>query len=140
MFHKSLLKAYIVTVLILIVCLLPGSSLPTVKVDWVSLDKLVHLIMYIPLTWTLAYGFKAQNKYPKLRERRLVYAFIIAIIYGALVELLQFAITPDRAAELYDFFADAAGAALAVLTVKIGDYLIILWDRIFKFILPKGRR
>lgn len=140
MFHKSLLKAYIVLFLILVVCLLPGSSLPTVGVEWVSLDKFVHLVMYIPLVWTLAYGFRYQSIYPKLKQRRLFFAFIVACVYGALVELLQFALTPDRAAELYDFFADAAGAAIGVLTVKLGEYLIDLWNRIFSFMSPKGRK
>lgn len=132
MFHRPLIKAYICALLILIVCLLPSSSLPSVKVDWVSLDKLVHLIMYLPLTWLLAFGFKNQNTFPQLKQRHLLYAFIVSCVYGALIELLQFAITPDRAAELYDFFADVLGAGIGVITYRLGEWLIKMWDRLFK--------
>lgn len=132
MFHRFLTKSYIVSFLILVVCLLPGSSLPTVKVDWVSFDKLVHLLMYVPLTWTLAYGFKLQTRFPHLQSKHLIYAFVIACVYGAFIELLQFVITPDRAAELYDFFADAVGAGIGVMTATLGMKLIFFWNRFFQ--------
>lgn len=132
MFHKHLTKAYICSALILIVCLLPGSSFPTVDVQWVSLDKLVHLIMYVALAWTLAYGFKWQTTYPHLHQRFLLYAFLISCLYGAFIELLQFALTPDRAAELFDFVADAVGAALGLATYTWGESLIRFWNQLFK--------
>ena len=132
MFHRPLIKAYICAALILLVCLMPGSSLPGVNVEWLALDKLVHFIMYVPLTWLLAFGFKNQTRYPQLKKRYLMYAFITSCIYGALIELLQFAIAPDRAAELYDFFADALGSAIGIFSFRFGEWLINQWDRIFR--------
>lgn len=132
MFHKSLIKAYICATLILIVCLLPGGALPKLKVEIISLDKFVHLVMYIPMMWTLAYGFKWQIKYPSLQHKYLFYAFILSCFYGAFIELLQWSLTPDRAAELFDFFADVAGAALGLLTYMWGERLIRFWNRLFR--------
>lgn len=138
MFHRSLFKAYIVSFLILVVCLLPGSTFPSTGVEWVSLDKVIHLIMYVPLAWTLAYGFRLQSRYAKWQEKALLYTFILASVYGALVELLQFALTPDRAAELWDFVADVAGVVLGLLTYRIGERLILFWNRIWDRNITKG--
>ena len=88
--------------------------------------------MYIPLTWLLAYGFREQTKHASLKKSYLLYAFIIACVYGAFIELLQFSITPDRAAELYDFFADALGAAIAIWTINVGMRLILFWNTLVK--------
>lgn len=132
MFHKSLTKAYICATLILIVCLLPGGALPNLHVEMVSFDKLVHLVMYIPMTWTLAYGFQLQTRLPSFQHKSLLYAFLISCFYGAFIELLQWSLTPDRVAELYDFFADAAGAAIGILTLKYGIKLIVFWNKSFQ--------
>lgn len=126
--HKPLINAYICAILILVVCLLPGSSLPKVSENWLPLDKLVHIIMYVPMTWTLAYGFKCQTKWNNGAQRFLLYAFIVSCVYGALIELLQFALTPDRACELFDFFADALGAAIGVFSYNLGERLINIWN------------
>lgn len=130
--HGPLINAYICVVLILIVCLLPGSSFPSVTVNWISFDKLVHVIMYLALSWTLSFGFKRQNTLTRIQSRFLLWTFIISCVYGALIELLQFALTPDRACELYDFFADALGAGLGLMTFKLGERLILFWNRLFK--------
>ena len=125
-------KAYIVTFMILVVCLLPGSALPSPEINWVSFDKFVHLVMYVSLAWTMFYGFSMQSEYVISRGKALVFTFIIASLYGALIELLQFAITPDRAAELWDFVADVVGVMLGLLTYRIGECLIIFWNKIFR--------
>lgn len=131
----NFVKAYICAFLILLVCLLPGSSLPTVGGDWVSFDKLVHFIMYVPMTWTLIYGFSFKTSTEPLPRRYLLISFIIACVYGAFIELLQFALTPDRFAELYDFFADMGGAAIGVLTYTIGLKLIHVWNSMMRGIM-----
>ena len=132
MFHKYMSKAYIVAFIILVVCLLPGSALPSPEIDWVSFDKFVHLVMYVPLAWTIFYGFNNQSKYSISKRKSLMFTFVIALFYGALIELLQFAITPDRAAELWDFVADVVGVVLGLLTLKIGERLILFWNKIFR--------
>ncbi len=128
MFHRSLYKAYSVAFIILFLCLLPGGSLPKVGVSIVSFDKWVHLMMYIPLAWTLAYGFKKQKRYPKLALNALWWVFLVASFYGAFIELLQFSLTPDRCAELFDIIADIAGVGFGILTHKLGIRLIVRWN------------
>lgn len=132
MFNCSLVKAYAVAALILILCLMPSSSLPSVSVDWLSLDKVVHLIMYVPLAWTLVYGFKLQKRFPLLQRYAFVFGFIFSSLYGAFIEMLQMTITPDRSAEFFDFVADVAGAALGLLTYTWGAKLIDVWSNFWK--------
>ncbi len=129
MFHKALFKAYVCAFLILVACLLPSRSLPEDKTFWPGSDKLVHVLMYVTLAWTLAYGFKLQTLYHVLQKWRLFWAFGIAGLYGGLVELLQFALTADRAAEFHDLVANAAGAILGILTIKVGECLILFWNK-----------
>ncbi len=132
MFHRALLKSYIIAAIIIVLCLLPGQTFPKVEQPIIGLDKLVHILMYVPLAWTMVFGFKLQKRHPKLTEKAFLYTFVIASAYGAFIELLQFALTPDRAAELWDFVADVAGVLLGLLTYKIGEKLILFWNKIFK--------
>lgn len=131
MFHRSLLKSYLVALLILVLCLLPGQSFPKVNAPVIALDKLIHLIMYIPLAWTLLYGFKTQNRYEGLQRKAVMYALLVASVYGGIVELLQLFVSSDRFAEWLDLVADIAGVLLGILTYRWGEKLILWWNRLF---------
>lgn len=51
--------------------------------------------------------------------RALFYAFVIASIYGFLMELLQKLLTIGRAYDLYDALANAFGAVIAVFFITV---------------------
>ncbi|MCF8335219.1 MAG: VanZ family protein [Bacteroidales bacterium] len=77
-------------------------------------DKLMHGIMYFLLTLSLVYGMV---KTTGLFHNWQVYVVVIAapVAYGTIMEILQYALTPDRQAELPDFFANLTGVGLAFL-------------------------
>lgn len=132
MFHRSLINAYLVALLILVLCLLPGKSFPKVEQPILGLDKMIHLVMYVPLAWTLVFGFKFQHRYPKLQRKALLYAFVIASVYGGAVELLQRFLSPDRFAEWLDLVADMLGVLLGLLSYRWGEKLILWWNKLWR--------
>ncbi len=80
-------------------------------------DKLEHFVAYAGLGFLLVWSMLAV--WSRLRPR---WAFAIAVVYGAVDELLQ-GLVPTRVPDVWDLLADAMGAligvALAVLMVRV---------------------
>lgn len=132
MFHRALLKSYFISAVIIILCLLPGQTFPKVDQPIIGLDKLIHILMYIPMAWTLVYGFKLQQDFEKLKRHAFKYALVIVILLGGFTEVLQKLITPDRYAEYLDVVADIVGGAIGLLTYRWGEKLILWWNSIWR--------
>ena len=94
----------IISVLIIIAVLIPGSKLPDVSIG--GYDKVVHILMFI--AWTLAVRFD-YNRQP------FPYAlvFLIGIIFSALTEVLQI-LVEGRSFDIYDMAADALGLIIGL--------------------------
>ena len=73
-------------------------------------DKVVHGLMFLVLAWCL-------NR--DISRRRLlvaaVAAFALATAYGGLIEVLQGTMQLGRSADVLDFVADVAGAAIGAI-------------------------
>jgi len=77
-------------------------------------DKVIHGLMYFLLTVSLIYLMvKRYNSFQHWK----VYLIVLAspILYGLLMELLQYYLTSDRSPELADFIANTGGTLLAFL-------------------------
>lgn len=131
MFHRALLKSYIIAAIIIVLCLLPGQTFPKVEQSIIGLDKLVHILMYIPFAWTLVFGFKLQNRFSSLQQNAFLIALAIVVFLGVFTELLQKLLTPDRFAEYLDVVADIVGGLLGLLTYRWGERLILFWNKIW---------
>ena len=91
-------------ILISILFLLPGSSLP--KENWfdaIYLDKWIHvfLFMILILLWLKAF--------PGYSSRLYILLVIFAILYGIIIELSQEIFVVNRSMDVYDILADPAG-------------------------------
>ncbi|MCZ2276492.1 MAG: VanZ family protein [Bacteroidia bacterium] len=101
--------------IIMALTLVPGSSLPDLSFwELLSFDKVAHLIVFAILAFNLAVGFRKQHQFPALHIHALQYAFVISVIYGLTLEILQGALFADRYADLIDFIADTIGAGTGV--------------------------
>jgi len=89
-----------------VVSVMPIAAGPSVP----YLDKVVHLGEYLLLAWLLVQAMRAPGGQG---GRVLVWAWLYAASYGALMELIQ-AMIPWRSAELMDAVANAIGAACGV--------------------------
>jgi VanZ family protein len=84
-------------------------------------DKVIHFAEYGVLAALLTFGFR--RHLPAWAARRAAaWTWVVAAAYGASDELHQLFV-PNRSCSLYDWVADATGAALAA------GLLVVLWQK-----------
>ena len=116
MLHKYL-RRYPITLLVA-VSIVFLSLLPIPEIKWAEdvplADKWTHMVMYFVLT--MCVGFEmVRNKQASTRQL-LLYAWLIPVVMGGLIELVQANCTGGRrSGEWLDFYADAFGSTLAFL-------------------------
>lgn len=71
-------------------------------------DKIVHFCLFFGLSLLLIRPFK------KIKTNYLILAPLTAAFIGAVLELIQHAISVTRSSSIYDFFANATGIIAAV--------------------------
>lgn len=103
--------AVVWTVIMLIGCLTPHSELPDELVNWN--DKAQHIAIFalFALLWRLA-GF------------RFVTAAVAGVLFGALIEGLQYVLPINRSADWADLFADSIGVVLGMLLVPVAQKVV----------------
>ncbi|HKL38352.1 MAG TPA: VanZ family protein [Bacteroidales bacterium] len=117
MLHREYIKplGLFVAILVLITYGSLGSGEEAAKMNILKFpnsDKVIHGLMYFMLTVSLIYLMvKRYNGFKHWK----VYGIVLAtpILYGLLMELLQFYLASDRSAELADFIANTSGTILA---------------------------
>ncbi len=104
-------------VVILLLTALPGSYFPQVETfwEWLSPDKLVHVIMFGVFTALILFGARAQYFNPKTRYTVVIVSLSIGIVFGLITELLQYYVIVGRHGSLFDFIADGLGAFVGCL-------------------------
>ncbi|KAA5534440.1 VanZ family protein [Taibaiella lutea] len=110
-FTKNKTRAKIIAVLwtlmIFVACLIPGRDVPSVHFPLI--DKWVHFVIFGGFSFLWLAVFQTTN----IRKRVLL--FLLAVLTGYLVELLQGSgITSGRSYDLWDVLADSIGGALGV--------------------------
>ena len=93
---------------------IPAESLPATGVS----DKIEHLSAYFILTIFLSLVFLYQNRYSWLKKYFLILAFLVSSFYGSVDELHQL-IVPGRQCDILDWTADAIGAFLGIMLIRI---------------------
>lgn len=101
----------IVSVLILIAVLIPGSDLP--NVDFVGFDKVVHIGMFGAWAMAVYYDFS-------VRGLRHVWAFIAGLAFSLFTEIVQLFVE-GRTFDWSDMVADAIGL---ILGLTIGAWVV----------------
>ncbi len=113
MAHNFLKPAVIWTIAITVASLASFTKMPKVTVP--GKDKTVHFVFYfvLVLLWFLALKSKHDNK------KIIFYIAVSAILYGILMEIMQWLFTQNRQADFYDIIANTLGVFLAVLTIYL---------------------
>jgi len=99
-------------------CLTPGKALPQWQwADLLSVDKLIHALMFGVFTYLLARGLRerATNAWPM--GRLLWIAGSLSFAYGALMEVLQEWPGLGRNGDMVDLTANTIGAVLGAYIV-----------------------
>jgi len=102
------LSCLVYAALIMVLSLLPAPAIPSSGLA--HTDKLLHFVLYGGLAgllcWTLALTLH--------NRRRLLFAVVIAVAYGSVMELAQLLLTSSRFFSWADIVANSLGAIFFV--------------------------
>ncbi len=111
---KNLLSICIVfSILTTISFLSPINGSPIFKL-YIPLDKLIHIIIYLLLSFLwISYFYKANN-YNKV-FLPIILVIILCFFYGIIIEMIQELFIPLREADIFDVLANTIGTILGTL-------------------------
>jgi VanZ family protein len=98
-----------------VVCLIPSNKLPDVEVSFA--DKIFHSITYLVLTFLWFYSFVYRFKIERMKA--LIYASVISVAFGIIIEVLQEILTETRSADLLDVLANSLGVLIAACSLLL---------------------
>ena len=86
-------------------------KIPSIGIEIANIDKGYHSLAYfmLAITWLLAF-YKKQKKYVIV---------ISCIIFGIIIEVLQYALTTYRTGDYLDVFANSLGVFLALVVFNL---------------------
>ena len=116
-FMKYLIWVIAEILIIFIIMILPGNKLPAENSFTYAfkVDKIVHILLFFILGYTLLLYFKKSNKKYLKNKRVQIIAIIICIVYGIFLEFFQKLFVPSRSFDIADILADAIGAVFGLL-------------------------
>ena len=93
-----------------------GDDIPKFEIP--HLDKAVHFTFYFVAVILGVMSFREvfKGKYKLLKSVLIIGIFMI--IFGTIIEVLQYKITPDRKGDFYDGLANSVGALSGALVMK----------------------
>lgn len=94
-------------IFIALLTLLPGSVIPDISWDFISIDKTVHIIMFTVLVFLGLVG-SAYGKIKLFGRWPILVSITSALAYGYMLELIQSYI-PQRSYDFADLTADCVG-------------------------------
>lgn len=107
------LAIVLLTIITLALTLLPADKVVPEQV-W-SFDKLGHLLIFG--SWTFLIGYYRLLKKPRVLN--LFSIFFIGVLFGVIIEGLQYIMPFNRSADVFDIVFDTLGCFLAVLALNL---------------------
>lgn len=105
------------TILVLVLCLVPGDQLP--KDPIVNADKLYHTACFGLMAFLFVWGFRKQSDSFVLHKHALFFSLFISTSLGGLVEILQHYFVKNRQGDWFDFLFDTVGVLAALLAYLV---------------------
>lgn len=103
---------------ILLLTMMPGKYVaPANFWDIANFDKLAHLFVFLVLMFLSLHGRSKQIQ-SAVGFRFMLFAFLLCVAYGFLLEMLQGLISTDRQFEMIDAFANMLGCLLGAMTFR----------------------
>lgn len=115
----------IATIIFYLSCLIAPNDIPEVDFQFpIEKDKIVHFLMYFGLAGIGSFNYIYLNKGKIIILKMLIFAVLIAILYGGLMEILQ-ANYFNREGDWFDFLANSLGALSTIpLSLWFRKYLL----------------
>ena len=115
----ALLAATIYSAALIFASLVKPENIPDIDVDYS--DKIFHFLAYglLILLWFSAFFYHFNLK----ETKSIVYAAIFSVIFGIIIEVLQYELTTYRSFDVYDVVANTLGVILGVSVLVIKKYI-----------------
>lgn len=127
MFWKYTRWSMLWALVILILCGMPGKSIPHISfLELLSFDKFVHAGIFFVLIVLTIRGWVLQTRFARLQQHAKLFSFIICVVYGGLLEIMQGTLFADRSASPLDFIANSFGCVMGVLLYGSIEQRILL--------------
>jgi VanZ family protein len=109
--------------LILVACLIPANKVPRSFLPHIEhMDKYFHFVMYFAFSVILYIDLHKYYRLLKNRYLACLYIFAISLVWGIIIELIQYFFVSTREGSIWDVLANAggiiAGLILILTTVK----------------------
>lgn len=107
--------AIVAIIIFYLCCLIPQQDIPDVGFEFfIPTDKIVHFLMFFGLAAVASFNYIYDKKGKIIILKLVVFAILIPILYGGLIEIIQEKYYPERSGDWYDFLADALGALASI--------------------------
>ncbi|MCK5097424.1 MAG: VanZ family protein, partial [Desulfobacteraceae bacterium] len=120
-------RSILCSIIIMVLCFIPGDELPQPKFDIPYLDKIVHFCFYFVLSLTIQYEIKKN-----IKLKNYLFIFIYAMVLGGLIEVIQETFIVERGGDFFDLIADLLGAVIAFIFYKIKPDSIVVSQNLKK--------
>jgi VanZ family protein len=124
MLIKRLWAPVVWALIILLLTGAPGTYFPRVETfwEWLSPDKLVHVIIFGIQTLLILLAFKKQYIISRQRLIYYTFVFVITTLFALLTEILQTYLFIGRDGNIYDFIANVAGVIIGFMAYFLLNY------------------
>lgn len=120
MFFRYNLLAIVWSVIIIVLCSIPGQEFPDASfIDIPHFDKIVHFGLYFILSIVTIKGIQQQNRFKLLKSHPYLSIVIYAVFLGVSLELIQYYFIPFRSGDLLDMLANFTGLLLGAMLIKL---------------------
>ncbi len=111
----SAVPLFISLIILYLCCFIPVKDIPEVTIDFlIPTDKIVHFCMYLGLSVATAINYIHGERGFVNTFKLLIIAFLLPILYGGVIELLQHYYFPPREGDWFDFLAGTLGSLSAL--------------------------
>lgn len=106
-------------IVMLVLTLTPAKEMPrTPEWKFLSFDTAAHAGVFAVLAVLSWVALRQQRRWPALAQRAGLVVLLGCVLFGGLIEILQYVMHMGRQAEWSDLVGDSVGAALALLIVS----------------------
>lgn len=105
--------------LILLLCVMPGKSLPNWEwADIFQIDKFIHALLFVVLAFLMATGMRRQQSAGTLRVGSWWTTAVVCILYGIGLEIMQGTMLTGRTGDPLDGIANSVGAVVGLVYLR----------------------
>ncbi len=103
-------------IIIIFLSAMPGNYFPEIQrfSDWLSPDKIVHIVLYFVLCFLVLKGILKQNHHTK---KSLILGLLFVVVFGGVLEILQHYLFTGRNGSIFDFLANLFGCVLSYILI-----------------------